>query len=114
MTDETLKSAVEALMRRDAPVAEQKPTEANNEQNTEEIAEEGNAEETTGIEGLENLEEEPQEEEPRFEVEWKGEKKEVPLTELQKGYIEYLKGEKRQSDYTSKFQAVAEKESAAT
>jgi hypothetical protein len=105
MQDETLKGAVEALMRRDAPVAEQK-TETT-EEATQEIAEP--VQETT--EEIESPEvEEVEEDEPRFEVEWKGEKKEVPLTELQKGYIEYLKGEKRQSDYTSKFQAVAEKE----
>lgn len=109
MQDATIKGAVEALMRRDAPVTEQKTETAVEQKEIQQEQTEENIETTEEV--TEEVTEETEEvEEPKFEVEWKGEKKEVPLTELQKGYIEYLKGEKRQSDYTSKFQAVAEKE----
>lgn len=112
MQNESLKSAVEALMRRDAPVTEQKPVEAKPEIVETENPEEPNE---TIIEDNEPAPEaiaegESEEEKPVFEIEFRGEKKQVDIDELQKGYIEYLKGEKRQSDYTSKFQAVAEKE----
>lgn len=109
MQDATIQGAVEALMRRDAPVTEQKTEAAVEQKEIQQEQTEENIDTTEEV--IDEVTEEVEEgEEPRFEVEWKGEKKEVPLTELQKGYIEYLKGEKRQSDYTSKFQAVAEKE----
>lgn len=109
MQDATIQGAVEALIRRDAPVTEQKTEAAVEQKEIQQEQTEENIDTTEEV--IDEVTEEVEEgEEPRFEVEWKGEKKEVPLTELQKGYIEYLKGEKRQSDYTSKFQAVAEKE----
>lgn len=105
MEDTSMTSAVEALMRRDAPVQTTEPT--NDEIIDEPIEDIGEPEEEVP---QENAQEEQEEDEPTFEVEWKGEKKQVTLKELEQGYIENLKGEKRQSDYTAKFQTVAEKE----
>jgi hypothetical protein len=115
MQDETLKGAVDALMRRDAPAPEQKteakPVETKTDIVDTEPKEEVN--EQADSENIEEVVEEPEEElseSPIFEVEFAGEKKQVDADELIKGYKEFLKNGKRQSDYTAKFQAVAEKE----
>jgi hypothetical protein len=117
MQDATLKGAVEALMRRDVPATEQK-TEAKPVETKTDIVETEPKEVVNEQAESENIEEvaevtepeEIEEDRPIFEVEFAGEKKQVDADELIKGYKEFLKNGKRQSDYTAKFQAVAEKE----